>query len=76
MVQPVQGFLTGITLPQVDFTLLQVRPDGRFITVHSFRPPAGEGLGVRVVDSKTYLLTLALSPMNGEEGTEWLRRFI
>lgn len=30
MVQPVQGFLTGITLPQVDFTLLQVRPDGRF----------------------------------------------
>ena len=38
------------------------------VTVHSPRPLAGEGLGVRVVDSTTDPLTLALSPKG--EGTE------
>ena len=33
------------------------------VTVHSPLPQVGEGLGVRVVDSKTYPLTLALSPI-------------
>ena len=42
------------------------------VTVHSPRPLAGEGLGVRVVESTAYPLTLTLSPMNGGEGTEGL----
>jgi len=46
------------------------RPDRRLVTVHSPLPQVGEGLGVRVVDSKTYPLTLALSPIYGGEGTE------
>ena len=40
------------------------------VTVNSPLPQAGEGLGVRVVDSKTDPLTLALTPMNGGEGIE------
>jgi len=35
------------------------------VTVHSLRPLAGEGPGVRAVDSTTYPLTLALSPWSG-----------
>ena len=43
--------------------------DEVFATVHSPRPLAGEGLGVRVVDSTTDPLTLTLSPLAGGEGT-------
>ena len=42
------------------------------VAVHSPRPLAGEGLGVRVVDSTTDPLTLTLSPLAGGEGTERL----
>ncbi len=35
------------------------------VTIHSPRPLAGEGPGVRAVDSTTYPLTLALSPWSG-----------
>ncbi len=42
----------------------------RRVTVHSPLPQAGEGLGVRAVDSTAYPLTLALSPLAGGEGTE------
>ena len=37
--------------------------NGLLVTVHSPLPQAGEGLGVRVVESTPYPLTLALSPM-------------
>ena len=42
------------------------------VTVDSPRPLAGEGLGVRVVDSTTDPLTLTLSPLAGGEGVERL----
>ena len=48
-------------------------PYKSIVTVHSPRPLAGEGLGVRIVDSTTYPLTLTLSPLAGGEGTERLR---
>jgi hypothetical protein len=38
--------------------------------LHSPLPQAGEGLGVRVVESTSDPLTPALSPMNGGEGAE------
>jgi hypothetical protein len=40
------------------------------VTVRSPLPQAGEGLGVRGMDSKTDPITLALSPIHGGEGIE------
>jgi len=47
-------------------------PDASNVTVHSPRPLAEEGPGVRVVDSTSDPLSLTLSPMNRGEGTECL----
>jgi len=43
----------------------------RFVTVHSPRPLAGEGLGVRVVDSTTDPLTLPLNKERWREAPGW-----
>ncbi len=55
-------------LPPIELQSVPVAVAADRVTVHSPRPLAGEGLGVRVVDSTTDPLTLTLSPRG--EGTE------
>ena len=70
---PVSGERRSPRLPQTT-PATRTTPADPGITVHSPRPLAGEGLGVRAVDSTTDSLTLTLSPLAGGEGTERLHR--